>query len=118
MKKINSVLYKKLYLQAEEAKELGLEKLASGIYSAIGPLAEEELSEYSYHELKDDVYIGLWKLYLNVMKYYDVDSAKAEEMHDLIEQFAEDFIAAIEDKLGVESTDIGPLEPKVPGEKE
>lgn len=118
MKKISPVLYKKLYLQAEEAKDLGLTKLASGIFQAIGPLAEEELSEYSYHELKEDIYVGLWKLSANVMKYYDVDGVQSEKLHDLIEDFTEEFINKIEEQIGVEPSDVGPLEPKVLGEIE
>jgi hypothetical protein len=116
MKKLNEVVYQKLLLQASEAKENGMTKLAMGILEAIGPVPEDEACKYNFVELKDDVYGGLWKLAACVMKYHDLESADAEKVHDVLESFAEKLIEEVERSLGVDDTQVGPLEDKVLGE--
>jgi len=117
MKKLNSTVYNKLYLQGEEAKEQGMTKLASGIFNAIGPTPEDETNqEYNYDQLRNDVYQEMWKLATHVMKYHDLESADAEKVHDRLESLARQFVDEIEDTLGVDNSTVGPLESKVPGE--
>ena len=53
MKKLNSTIYNKLLLQAEEAKDLEMKKLASGILEAIGSFSSDEQEEFSYEDLKE-----------------------------------------------------------------
>lgn len=116
MKKLNEVIYNKLLLQANEAQVRGMKKLASGVLNAIGPVPEDEALRYNFSELQDDVYNGLWKLAAYVMKYHDLESVDATKVHDVLESFAEKLIEQVEQSLGVDDTQIGPLEEKIPGE--
>lgn len=116
MKKLNETVYHKLLLQAQEAKMQGLNKLASGVVNALGPITEDENVKYSYHQLEDDIYEGLWKLATNVVKYYDVESVDAGKIHDSLEALANTFLSEVENSLGVEEVVAGPLEPTLPGE--
>lgn len=116
MKKLNETIYNRLLCQAEEAKERGLHKLANGVIQSLGPVPEDEKIQYSYGELEQDIYNGLWKLATNVLKYYDVQSVDAEKLHEILESVAFRFINEMEHTVDV--TWESPLEPKVPGETE
>ena|SRR5579885_1111512 len=116
MKKLNSTVYHKLLLQAEEAKEQKLTKLASGIMGALGPYPEEDMVKYASAEMEDDVHRGLWSLATCVLKYHDISSVDAEKLDEVITALASKFITEVEDSLGIEGSRIGPLEPDVPGE--
>lgn len=116
MKKVNPVIYERLLLQAKEAKDQGLIKLAEGVLNAIGPLPEDEDVSYDISSLNDDVYDGMWKLATHVFKYHDITSANVEKIHDTIESFASKFIEELETSVGVSNAAIGPLESKLPGE--
>lgn len=115
MKKVNSVIYYKLLLQAEEAKDRNLTKLANGIVKAIGSMPEEEKVNYSYSELQDDLYDGLWKLAANIIKYYDLNSVDAEKLDKTLESLANKVINEVEKTLDIDLV-IGPYEVKVPGQ--
>lgn len=117
MKKLNSVVYHKLLLQAQEAKTQNLTKLASGIVNALGPLVEDEHVQYDRQQLQSEVYEGMWKLATHVIKYYDVKSADAGKIHDSLESLADKFVAELEQSLGVEDVVDGPLEPKLFGQE-
>lgn len=115
---MNDIVFNKLLLQAEEAKDQGMVKLASGILSAFDMLPEKEASnEYSYEELNSDIYNGLWKLATNVIKYHDVNSADIEKINYIIESLASKFVENIETSIKIESGSLGPFEPKIIGEK-
>ena len=116
MKKLNIVIYNKLLLQAQEAKEQGMIKLASGVFGAIGSVPEDEICTYNFGELKEDIYCGLWKLAGNVIKYHDLDSANAEKVGEVLESLAEKLIDEVEQALGVENEAIGTLEEKLIGQ--
>jgi len=116
MKKLNTVIYQKLFLQAEEAKDQGMTKLASGIFNAIGPTTEDEHLPYNYDQLRNDIYQEMWKLASHVIKYHDVESADAEKIHDRLETLAQRFVEDVEEALGVDPSTVGPLETKLPGE--
>ena len=116
MKKLNSVVYEKLILQAEEAKHLNMPKLANGIFGALTASPETENVTYSWGELHSDVYQDLWKVATNVIKYYNLESVNAEKVDESIEILANKFISELEFSLGVKKGTIGPLEPKIPGE--
>jgi uncharacterized protein HemY len=116
MKKLNSVVYEKLILQAEEAKEQNMNKLAGAILGSLTAVPEKELITYAAGELNNDIYHGLWALATNVIKYYDLESVDAEKVNEAIEVLAEKFVSEIEFSLGIETGTIGPLEPKLPGE--
>lgn|SRR5574339_257878 len=116
MKKLNSVVYHKLLLQAEEAKEQKLTKLASGIMNALGPYPEDETVEYAYGQLNEDVHQEMWKLATHVIQYYGIESVDAQKLDEVLESLANKFVNELESSLGVESVVKGPFEPKVPGE--
>jgi len=117
MKKLNSVVYNKLLLQAGEAKNQDMVKLASGILGALGPVPEEERVHYNLEQLHDDMYQGLWKLATCVIKYYDVQSADAEKIHQSLEVMANKLISEVEHSIGVKSDQVGPLEEKLIGQE-
>lgn len=117
MRKLNSVIYQKLLIQANEAKTQQLTKLAFGIVGALGPMAEDEHVQYEYKQLQNEVYEGMWRLATHVIKYHDVESADAGKIHDRLEVLADKFIEELEQSLGVEDVIAGPLEPKLFGEK-
>jgi hypothetical protein len=116
MKKLNKIVYNKLLLQADEAKEQGMKKLAQGILGALTAYPKDEHGSYASVELNDDIYRGLWALSTNVISYYDLESVDAEKVNEIIEIFAEKFISELETSLGVTEGTVGPLEPKLPGE--
>lgn len=117
MKKLNQVMYHKLLLQAEEAKELGMHKLASSILEAIGPYPEDNPETYSYAQLQDDMHRGLWKLATQLMVYYDVKSADAEILNKTIVAWADKITNELEQTLNISDVK-GPLEPSLPGEED
>lgn len=116
MKKLNNVIYNKLLLQANEAREQDMKKLATGIFGALGPMSEDEGGHYNFNELQEDVYQGLWKLAACVIKYHDLESADAVKINEVLESMAEKLIEQVEQSLGVDDTQIGPLEEKTFGE--
>lgn len=116
MKKVNSIVYNKLLLQAQEAKTQRMEKLAAGVMAAIGPMAEDEEVQYKYSELKDELYNGMWKLATNVIKYYDLPSADIVKIHYRLESLAGKFLEELEETLNVADEVAGPLEPPLFGE--
>ncbi len=118
MKKLNPIVYNKLFLQAEEAKEQGMVKLAAGLLNTLGPFPEDENVTYNIENLQEDVYQQLWNVAASVIKYHDLNSVDAEKVHDTLEAFASRLITEVEQSLGVDNSQIGPLESKVPGESE
>lgn len=116
MKKLNYTAYNKLVAQAEEAKEQGKHKLATCIFYAIGSLPEEAPEEYSFAQLEEDLEKEMWKMATHSMKYRNVESVDAERIHDTIVHYAEKLAEALDEALGVDHSELGPLEPKVPGE--
>jgi hypothetical protein len=117
MKKLNNTIYQKLLLQAEEARDNEMTKLASGIFNSIGPLPEEERVSYNFNELQDDIYQGLWKMATCVIKYHDSQSADVEKIHEALESVASKLIEEVERALNVKVNSIGPLEDKLVGEE-
>jgi hypothetical protein len=113
MKKLNEIIYNKLSLQAEEAVERGLTKLASTLKEAIE--AESNSESYNYAELKDNLQSGLWKLATEVMAYYNVKSADVIKVDDLLESFADRLVEDLADTLQVDPLD-SPREDGIPGE--
>jgi hypothetical protein len=71
MKRLNSVIYNKLMVQAEEAKIQGMEKLAHNILGAICGSPDDEAIQYSIGEMQEEVHHELWKLASHILKYYD-----------------------------------------------
>jgi hypothetical protein len=116
MTKLNSTIYNKLLVQAQEAKEQGFTKLASNILEIIGDEPQEEQSEYSYGELQNDIHKDLWSVATRLMTYYDVDSADAMKIDDTIIVWASKITDDLENVMNIDPKTIGPLEPKIFGE--
>ena len=119
MAKLNKIAHSRLLLQAQEAKEMGLDRLARGMFFAL-KLAEEDadmpVSKYSYEEMQEEIYQELWELVSKVAQYYDVDNITAEKIDDVLQEMRDNFLEKVEEVLGVEEGSVGALEPEVPGE--
>lgn len=103
---MKTVIYNKLLLQAEEAKEQGLHKLASGILKAIESFPEDIDVSYEKDELAKDVYESLWQLVNNIIEHHDVESVDAQKLDSVIEDFASEFIQQVESVLCVNEEDV------------
>ncbi len=114
--KLNSVLYNKLLLQAEEAKSQGMHKLASGIFQSIGSYPEDDTKEYSYENMNEEIYNDLWKAAAKLLAYYDLKSVQAEKIDEIIQIYSNKLINELENSLELGSIIKGPFEPKVLGE--
>jgi len=119
MAKLNKIAHSRLLLQAQEAKEMGLDRLARGMFFAL-KLAEEDadmpVSKYSYEQMQEEIYQELWELVSKVAQYYDVDNITAEKIDDVLQEMRDNFLEKVEEVLGVEEGSVGALEPEVPGE--
>ena len=72
----------------------------------------KKLSELPRHKGRGDSR----KLAANVIKYHDVESADVEKVHTVLVSLAEKVIEEVEQSLGIDDTQIGPLEEKILGE--
>lgn len=115
--KINSVIYKKLLAQAEEAKERGMIVLAESVLDAIGSFPEEESEQYSYAQMREDIVHDMWKIATRVVKYHELTSLDAEKINETLTAYADQVLNELEATLGVDVVVKGPREPKVFGEE-
>jgi hypothetical protein len=116
MTKLDPIIYTKLMLQADEAKDRGMIKLAEAIIEAIDSKPDDKKETYSYSQLQDDVHRDLWRIASKLMYYYDLKSADALKLDDAIIHWASKTIDELEKTLEVDDVVQGPLEPNVPGE--
>lgn len=117
MNKLSSVTYKRLLAQAEEAKELKLEKLAGNVLSSIGsiPRDEDEDFTFSYADLRNNVQKSLWKIAIDIVAYHDFAKSDIQKIEAAIENLTDEVLAGVEGSLN--ATDkIGPSEPRLPGQ--
>lgn len=119
MIKLNKTVYRRLLSQAHEAKELELDSLADGVLGALGPVCRDdnESLNISQAELKKEIHKSLWKMALDVVAYHDLKMVDAQKVDTVILALAENFLKSLENSLDVEN-EIGPMEPKLPGESE
>jgi len=114
--KLNKTAYLKVALQAEEARDIGLKALADSVFGVIGPMPREEALVYGKEALAGDVRQALWKIATDVVAYHDIDSVDIQKIDGAIQALAETVIGTIEHEIG-KSDEVGPLEPKLPGQK-
>lgn len=114
MKKIGSVLYHKLMLQAEEAEYQKMEKLSFHIKEALGSEFSDEMKVYAQDELENDIHQGLWKLATCVLRYYNSTSVDAEKLDSVIESMASKLIEEIE--FVIDTHPVNTNESALPGE--
>lgn len=117
MSKLNQTIFRKLQACAEEAREQGLVKLAQNIESAIGD-SPGEPEPYSYSQVEDDVHREIWKAAMHLARYWGVNSIDVMKLDNSILIWASEMIDEVERSLGVNKGAIGPLEPKLPGQKD
>jgi hypothetical protein len=116
--KINTIIYKKLLAQAEEAKEQGLITLSENILNSIGSYPDEEKEEYTYSKMKNDIHQDLWKMATRIIHYYDIQSVDAVKLNEELTEACNSMIEGLEGTLKVNSIIKGPSEPKLPGEND
>jgi transposase len=109
---MNKLLYDKLLLQAEEAKEQGMIKLAEAILQTI----HQDDEDLSYKELNNNIYNDLWKVASKIINYYDANNIDIIKVDNIINIIAYKFIDEVEVVLEKDKTIKGPFEPKVLGE--
>ncbi len=114
MIKLNSILYNKLILQAEEAKERKFIKLADGVTTALN---DEVVSNqnYSYENLQNDVYTNMWKMAFNILGYHDLESVDVQKLDETITTLSSHILNSIEENIDKENK-VGPNEPLLPGQ--
>lgn len=117
MKIINQTIYSKLILQADEARDQGLEKLANGVLSAMPPSPREpkEKITYSSEELEENIYQKLWKIAMDVITYHDVQSVDIQKIDNIVSDLSTQILQEVQASISVDNT-IGPLEPELLGE--
>lgn len=111
---MNKVLYNKLLLQAMEAKERGMVKLAESITDAVH--LNDNLNEYSYSQLQDDIHKDMWKIASRLLTYYDINGVNVEKLDESLESWATKLVDDLEVTLNIDHLVKSPMEPKVPGE--
>src|ERR1700688_1382279 len=116
--KINSIVYKKLMAQAEEAKEQQIIKLSDAILNAIGSYSADEKEEYSYTQLKKDIYQDMWKIATRLISYHDLQTINANQLGQTLEACASEVLDELELTLGMDEVIKSSLEPKTPGENQ
>lgn len=118
MIKLNNIVYDKMQLQADEAKEQGMTKLGESVESAINDMRTlRKKSEYSHEEMNDNIHKNLWKIAATLVEYYNVDSIDIEKVDKTLVSWAERIVDDLEKTLQITNTIRGPLEPKLPGEE-
>lgn len=117
MKNLKDVIYNKILIQAEEARELGFDKLAEDVLSVMGPISrtDDEQITYSSAEISKDVHQKLWKIAMDYIKFHDVDSVDIQKIDETLKDLGKTISKNIENALG--TSNIGKIEPKLPGQK-
>lgn len=115
MKNLNETVYNKILIQAEEAKELGFNKLATGVLGAMAPMPRETIESYGALELKEDIYKKLWKAAMDVIAYHDLESVDIQTVDEAVSDLTTKVLSAVEASLNV-TDQIGKLEPQLPGQ--
>jgi hypothetical protein len=108
---------KRLVAQRDEAKNIGLTKVASQLSAQIGTVGTRDDAadyHYEYSELKDHVQASLWDAAIRAQDFYG-KLADAANLQEIIEKQADDFINSVRIHTGAS---IGAYESALPGEIE
>ena len=118
MKKLNTVIYNKIILQAEQARELGMEKLSEAIFSTIGAVSKDdsEIDDYSLAKLEDDVSKLLWKISYRIMDYYNLESVDVKKVEASVDDLTLLIMDELKYAMNIEKT-ISKKEPRVMGQE-
>ena len=115
MKTITEANMKRLIVQRDEAKTVGLNKIASQLSAQIGTVGVRGDSDdyhYSKEELRNEIESSLWDVAIRAQDFYG-KFADARVVQDIIEKQADEFIDSIKTSLGAE---VGAYEATLPGE--
>ncbi len=114
---MNKIAYDRLLLQAEEAEELGMHKLAKNIKANLPPenFVRDEKSNVTNDELEFLVESTLWSAAALVIDAYDLESVDVLKVNSAIEYMKEKFLKEIKSSLDIEQN-ILPEDNKVFGE--
>ena len=97
--KLDKIIYNKLLLQAEEAKERKKKKLANAIFYAIGSMIDDENKKYLNKDMEENIYQLVWKISAHVIKRHNLESVDADKLNKLIESLTPEIIEQIESTL-------------------
>lgn len=118
--KVNKKLFNKLSLQAEAAKNFGMEKLAHSVTEALlsyGSYSPDDIKEYSHDQMQQDIHSDLWKVATRLLNYYNIESLDIEKFDRIIQIASEQFIEEVEKDLSKDNLLNSKSEPKLPGQE-
>jgi len=115
MKKLNKTAYTRLKAQADEAKEIGLTKLANGINNSLADGPREEDTYVTEKELHTEIYNHLWNITASVIDYYDLQKVDATKIDTIINSLTKTAFEDIKSALNVKEI-VSPREMPLPGE--
>lgn len=119
MRTITKTMLNRLQAQAEEAKMLGLTKIASSLSEQVEKHSDhvrdtEELYVYSGEQMREDVEKALWTAIVRVADFYGANF-DAEKAQVSVDKIASDLVDEV--RINVGATDgVGAYEASVPGE--
>ena len=107
---------KRLIAQRDEARDVGLSKIASNLDTqiSVNPTRDDkEEYVYDYNDLRKDVEASLWDAAVRAQDFYG-KVADARDIQDLIESQADEFVSCIKNAT---ASKLGAYESAVPGEE-
>jgi hypothetical protein len=118
MRKVSQTTHKRFVASAEEAKHLGLHKLATAVLNGLGPMHEEIGSNatYSKDELESLVYQTLWKLAIETAAYHDLTKVDILKIDAAVKSLKNQVIDELESSMKVLGY-VSKREPKLPGQE-
>lgn len=110
-----SIKVDRLKAQAEEARELGLVKLADCVNEVI-PELTKEVTEYDFDEVKASVEKLLWKSATQVINYHNVNDTDICKVQRVIDHLVPIVIRELESSIDRKAK-LGPFESKIIGQE-
>jgi hypothetical protein len=110
-----SIKIDRLTAQAEEARDLGLVKLADCIQEVIKDSNEDSV-EFQFSDVSASVEKLLWKSAAQVINYHNVNDADVTKVKRVIDHLVPIVIRELESSIDKQAK-VGPLEPKIIGQE-
>ena len=118
IKRLNSDVFVRLQAQAEEAKKLGLIKLAEHVEANLPPetwVRDDSEKSITRENLEEQVEASLWHAATSIIDCYNLKHADIVKVNDAIKYLTANFITELKGTLEIDdfaNPDEGPL----PGE--
>ena len=115
---IKETLHQRLQLQAAEASELGLTKIASNIFVATSNqevIQDNKFYAYSSEEFEKDLEAQLWAAALRVADFHGITKLDSVAVQKVVEKMAGELTSELCTASG-HLAGIGENEPVLPGE--